>query len=68
MHIHFLLPGHKGMALTVAFAPDGKTLASGGDDKTVRLWDLCGEKPIAGPVLKKHRGKSGRSHSLRMAR
>ena len=27
----------------MAFAPDGKTLASGGDDRQVRFWDVGGK-------------------------
>ena len=34
-----LLSGHNGDVLAIAYAPNGKTLASAGRDETVRLWN-----------------------------
>ncbi len=38
------LKGHQDTVLSVAFDPQGKTLASGSDDKTVKLWEVRGGK------------------------
>jgi len=35
-----VLSGHTGMVQTLTFAPDGKSLISGSNDKTVKLWDM----------------------------
>jgi hypothetical protein len=36
-----VLAGHTGPVWSAAFAPDGRTLATGGDDSAVRFWDVA---------------------------
>jgi WD40 repeat protein len=38
----------------VAFAPDGRTLATGGDDATIKLWNLASLQQTA--TLRGHTG------------
>ncbi|KAL0682328.1 hypothetical protein Bca4012_049175 [Brassica carinata] len=40
------IAGHAEAVLCVSFSPDGKQLASGSGDTTVRLWDLNTETPL----------------------
>jgi hypothetical protein len=38
--------GHTGAVLCLAFAPDGRRALSGGDDMTLRLWDVASGKEL----------------------
>lgn len=40
------LAGHDQAILSVSFSPDGKQLATGSGDSTVRFWDLSTETPM----------------------
>jgi WD40 repeat protein len=48
------LSGHTATVLSVAFSPDGRTLASGAADNTVKLWDVAGPREIT--TLRGHTG------------
>jgi len=41
------LTGHKDLIYSIAFSPDGRTLASTSYDETIKLWDLQSKKEIA---------------------
>jgi WD40 repeat protein len=45
-----VMTGHTDAVLSVAFSPDGKTLASGSDDNTVRLWDVASHRQVGSPL------------------
>ncbi len=44
------LRGHRGEVLPPAISADGQLLATGSDDKTVRLWSLPDARALGGPL------------------
>jgi WD40 repeat protein len=43
------LTGHTGFVISIAFSPDGRTLASAGDGSVV-LWDVQSRRRVGGPL------------------
>ena len=48
----FTLTGHTGYINSVAFSPDGKRIASGSDDETIKVWDASSRREVM--TLKGH--------------
>jgi WD40 repeat protein len=44
------LTGHRGAVNSLAFSGDGRVLASGGDDHTIRLWNPSVLRPLGTPL------------------
>jgi WD40 repeat protein len=64
---HFeTLRGHTGAVYGVAFAPDGRTLATSSADRTIRLWDVSDRgrpRPLGEPLI----GHSGAVYRVAFA-
>jgi DNA-binding beta-propeller fold protein YncE len=58
--IRAILEGHHGTVTSIALSPDGKIIATGSADKTIRLFDLAKRQQLSQPLL----GHTDRVESL----
>ncbi|CAE6467050.1 unnamed protein product [Rhizoctonia solani] len=49
-HSTIVHEGHQYGVCSIAFSPDGKSISSGSDDGTVRMWDAHSPSPIGEPL------------------
>ncbi|CAE6501690.1 unnamed protein product [Rhizoctonia solani] len=55
--------GHTYVVSSVAYSPDGKSVASGSFDKTIRIWDAQSPSPIGEPLTGHNRSINSVSYS-----
>jgi WD40 repeat protein len=55
-NLRYRLHGHEGTISRIAWSPDGRVLASGSNDHTIRLWDMETAPGTSCRVLAGHTG------------
>jgi WD40 repeat protein len=53
-----ILRGHEDRVCSVAFSPDGKTLASAGYDDSATVWNLATGEKVSSLSAKEHEARS----------